>query len=311
MLKVWDTRGIAPVLRAEFWRAAVCDAFLAMTPRIPSAPDFTATLEHLPIEQLTLNCVTSPAHGVWRTAHDLARGGRSVVFVNLPLHGRAVVAQHGRTHAGRAGDLMLIDATEPYRIDLPDGGRLLSLALPMDALRRVLRDLPARCAAPVQDSPATRLLQAQLRVLADAASPLPPQQAGMIADVLLQLVAAACTPEDAVACCPAAGSLIRRLRGLIDRHVDDPDYDPARAAADTCVSVRSVHAAFAHEGSSFSAAQMERRLQCARRRLSMAPPGVKVAEIARACGFRSASHFGRRFRHRFGCTPEQYRRLAG
>ncbi|WP_236028201.1 helix-turn-helix transcriptional regulator [Bifidobacterium pongonis] len=36
-----------------------------------------------------------------------------------------------------------------------------------------------------------------------------------------------------------------------------------------------------------------------------------VAEVARACGFTSASYFIRVFRKRTGSTPQQWRRLRG
>lgn len=37
---------------------------------------------------------------------------------------------------------------------------------------------------------------------------------------------------------------------------------------------------------------------------------ASVAEVARACGFRSAAHFSVKFHARFGVTPSQYRRAA-
>ena len=37
---------------------------------------------------------------------------------------------------------------------------------------------------------------------------------------------------------------------------------------------------------------------------------ASIAEVARACGFRSAAHFSVRFHARFGTTPSQYRRSA-
>ena len=50
-------------------------------------------------------------------------------------------------------------------------------------------------------------------------------------------------------------------------------------------------------------------------RLGHAAPMLKsgrapIADVARACGFRSAAHFSVKFRARFGVTPSQYRRSA-
>lgn len=38
--------------------------------------------------------------------------------------------------------------------------------------------------------------------------------------------------------------------------------------------------------------------------------GASIAEVARACGFRSAAHFSVKFHVRFGVTPSQYRRSS-
>ena len=35
--------------------------------------------------------------------------------------------------------------------------------------------------------------------------------------------------------------------------------------------------------------------------------GLKVSDIAYACGFNEVSYFSRCFRHRFGASPVQYR----
>jgi AraC-like DNA-binding protein len=38
--------------------------------------------------------------------------------------------------------------------------------------------------------------------------------------------------------------------------------------------------------------------------------GQTVTDIALECGFNTASHFGFRFRQRFGASPRDYRRAA-
>ena len=301
----WSTRQIAPARRAEFWRGAVCDAFLAMTPRIAAGDDFDARLEHTSFDRLAFNRVLAPAHGVMRTPHDLARGGPRYLFLNLNRSGRGRVRQFGREHLGAAGELMLIDSSEPYAIELVDGGELLSLALPIEWLAGAAPTLQDAIARPLPATPAGCMLRSQIGALAaclgDGSDPLDPLQAGVLADVLLALTAVALSPSAG----PVQGvGLTRRLRALIARHHHDAGFDPAQAARLAGVSLRSVHAAFAHEGSSFGRELMEYRLQRAQQRLAAAGLHVRVAGVAADCGFRSAEHFSRRFRARFGITPE-------
>jgi hypothetical protein len=128
MQTVWSTSLIPQTQRAEFWRSAVCNAFLSMTPRIAHAADFEARLDHLSLERVALNRVVAPAHGVTRTPSDIRRDEKQVFFINLSPGGRCRVRQFGREHTALAGELILIDSNSPYSIDLPDDGELLSLS---------------------------------------------------------------------------------------------------------------------------------------------------------------------------------------
>lgn len=299
--QTWTTQHIASARRADFWRDAVCQAFLAMTPRLPRSTDFAARLDHTSIERLALNRVQAPAHGVTRSPHDLARGGAGCLFLNLQLAGRGWVRQAGRDHRAAAGELMLIDSREPYMIDLLDGGILLSLAVPADVLDSAVPGLEHQVARPVRTSAAAHLLIAQMQTLAACAPSLDQAQVGVVSDTLVVLATTALTAPAAAA--GAQSSLRRRVQVLIARHLHDPAFNPAQAASQAGVSVRSVHAAMASAGTTFGAVQMEYRLQRAHQMLVGAQGLASVTSVSGACGFVSAEHFSRRFRARFGCTP--------
>jgi AraC-like DNA-binding protein len=272
-----------------------------MTPRIANHSDFAARLDHTAIERLALNQVQAPAHGVARTAHDLARGGPGLVFLNLHPTGRCRVLQGGRDHRARAGELMLIDSREPYVIDLVDPGRLLSLALPAELLKPWVTDLEDLAARPLHPSPAAQLLRAHIQALAACAQDLDESQAGVVADTTVALARSALTPPAEAA--RMQPSLRRRVQVLIAQHAHDAGFGPVQAAALLAVSVRQLHATMAAGGTTFCTEQMEYRLQRARALLMRASGLPGVAGVARACGFASAEHFSRRFRVRFGCTP--------
>lgn len=308
MYTTWTTDPVSPPRRAEFWRSAVCEAFLAMTPRIAPACDFRARLDHLALERLAFNRVRGPAHGVLRTPLDLARAGPEFLFVNLNRRGRARLRQFGREHVAAPGELLLIDSSAPYELNEFDDVDLLSLAVPMQALRADLPRLHDAVAAPVPAGAACRMFTAQLQALCDAAHEVPAASAGSIGEVLVAgLVATLTPPGDAAATHPLA----RRLDALIARHFDDPAFGPQAAARLAAVSVRSVHACLACGGTSFMARLAEYRLQRARQRL-LSPRGARctVAQVATACGFRSAEHFSRRFHERFGVPPSALRASA-
>lgn len=305
MIATWSTRHIPPARRAEFWRAAVCEAFLAMTPRIEARSDFDARLDHLDIERMALNRVRGPAHGVERTSLDLARGGPQYLFVNLNRSGRAGLRQRGREWQARAGELLLIDSSERYMLHEFDDADLLSLAVPLELLGPQAARLHERVAAPVPDTPAALLLKSHLLTLAALPGELPVDQAGPVADALLALVGAVLGEPSAAAA--ADEPLMRRIRTLVAQRFHDDTLSPCSAAQGLGVSVRTLHACLARHGTSFVALLIEYRLQRARQWLSAAQGTVRIAELAQRCGFKSAEHFARRFAARFGCTPGRWR----
>ncbi|MCM5682822.1 helix-turn-helix domain-containing protein [Schlegelella sp. S2-27] len=304
MNTTWSTRHVPPARRAEFWRGAVCEAFLAMTPHIAARGDFDARLDHLNIERLALNRVRGPAHGVERTALDLARGGRQYLFVNLHRSGRARLRQQGRELHARPNELMLIDSSERYVLDEVGDGDLLSLAVPLDLLGALATRVPACVALEVPDTPAAQLLKAHLTTLSGVPGEFPAAQAGPVSDALLALVGAVLQEPQAVA---AGDPLMRRIRTLVAQRFDDGQLNPRSAAQALGVSLRTLHACLARHGTSFVAVLMEHRLQRARQWLSGPDRDVRIARLAERCGFKSPEHFTRRFRARFGHTPGRWR----
>jgi hypothetical protein len=74
------------------------------------------------------------------------------------------------------------------------------------------------------------------------------------------------------------------------------------------VTERHVQDLLHESGATFSARVLELRLQEARSMLSRARyDGMKIIDIALACGFNEVSYFNRCFRRRFGGSPTEYR----
>jgi AraC-like DNA-binding protein len=77
------------------------------------------------------------------------------------------------------------------------------------------------------------------------------------------------------------------------------------------VSRRYINDVLYETGATFPERVLELRLQKARAMLSEARHnGLKVSEIALACGFNEVSYFNRCFRRRFGASPTELRAPA-
>ena len=99
-----------------------------------------------------------------------------------------------------------------------------------------------------------------------------------------------------------------RLKSIIEARLSDPSLKPAMVAEATGISVRYTNALLAHEGTSLERFIMLRRLQHCR--LALEDPMQltrTVGDIAYSCGFADLSHFTRRYKAQFGCSPGESR----
>jgi len=93
--------------------------------------------------------------------------------------------------------------------------------------------------------------------------------------------------------------------------LDSPELDVPSIARRFGVSVRYLHLAFAHEGSTPAAwIRAQRMARCAQ---DLANPADRrpVSAIALRWGFQDIPHFTRAFGAAFGCTPSAYRLRHG
>ncbi|WP_031023294.1 helix-turn-helix transcriptional regulator, partial [Streptomyces rimosus] len=83
-------------------------------------------------------------------------------------------------------------------------------------------------------------------------------------------------------------------------------------AAEHAVSVRGLYLLFSQEGISLEQWLITERLGRARGMLACSRyDRLTVAAVAARCGFRSASHFSRRFQAAYGLAPGEWRRHRG
>ena len=199
--------------------------------------------------------------------------------------------------------------------------------LPADALNRMLfvpiprSRLHALVANPEDlagmaldtDKPASRYLIRYLTLLTQLDEADDDERLNAhIGTTLLDLIALALgASKDAAHCAQMRGLRAARTQDVIARIAAgfaDPTFSPDGVAADLGVSVRYVQDLLQETGTSFSARVLEHRLQRARTMLAdRRNDGMRIGEIARACGFNEAPYFNRCFRRRFGKSPTDCR----
>ncbi len=239
----------------------------------------------------------------------LASGGCGAVLCLLQLReGSLQLEQRDRRVLASRGDCVLIRGDEPCRLEFRTRTCCLWVELPYvwlsawvaDPRRLALRRVSRRSWGVALARALQCLSPHELRELA-----LPTQAVAEQVAALLALSAGQPRTQ------PPPPDLIGRVRRtLLDRY-HEIDLDAARVATENGIGRRSLHAAFARAQSTFADELAVIRLDRARRMLGDRRFGaVQIRAVAAQCGFGDASHFARRFRHRFGVTPAAYRRSA-
>jgi AraC-like DNA-binding protein len=103
-----------------------------------------------------------------------------------------------------------------------------------------------------------------------------------------------------------SGKLFKRIRGIINDRLTDPDFGPCEVAAEAGISLRYVQKLFKERGATCSEFIYSARLDHAARLLhhrAMLETSQPLSEVAYGCGFHDYTHFARKFRQRFGCAP--------
>lgn len=307
MYNRWSTLHIAARDRAEFWRSANQDALMPLTPHIPRLDDFQATMTTRILDSVALNQiqVLAPSHDVKRTAADLARGGLPYVFVDLYLSGQTQACQDGREITVKPGELFLLDSSEKFRINHPNPVNLLVLAVPYNALGAQALAMSSLTARQLPERLSVQLLANQMRTLSTWQHDLQAAESDRMSELLVSTLQAVLldVAEDSSEEKKERCFFRRKVQQLIEQQYADPALSPASVAYQMGVSVRTLHARLAQDGTSFGTELMAHRLKRARAMLQGPQHTTTVIEIAARCGFSSPAHFSRRFRACYGIPP--------
>jgi AraC-like DNA-binding protein len=230
----------------------------------------------------------------------------------MQIAGNMGVRQDGREFVARTGDLYLIDPRRPFTLDVRGDARSMAVKAPREELSGRLGDTAPLTARPVCGSkPVASLATGFIGMLAARVDTIKGSPATRIAQQALDLVALAFeeqtngrTPRQSS---PRTTTALR-LKSSIEAQLHDPGLKPPVAAAAVGISVRYANALLSQEGTSLERYIMTRRLELCRRAL-MDPQQTfrTVTDIAYSCGFSDVSHFTRRFKSRFGCSPSECR----
>lgn len=312
------TGQVDPPDRLAAWRELVSRVFLplSITPIGSPRAGFEGTVTGRSLGGIRVWLVRASPMSAVRARRHIRASGPDDYLLALHVTGTAHGAQDGREVTLGPGDLALFDSSRPYSISFTGPGVFehVIYQVPrasLDARGRLNDATALRISAA---SSAGQLASPYLRTLARLApsgpgpAPGPPFiDAGLdLAAGALRTVAGYADQAD-----PRRRCLTSALRDHALPRLGDPGLSPRAVAGAGYVSVRQLHRLFASDGLTFGRWVREQRLRRCRDDLADQRLGhLTIAEIAGRWGFRSAAHFTRAFRARYGITPADHRRAS-
>jgi AraC family transcriptional activator of tynA and feaB len=289
----------------EYFCDAVADLYVGIRPDVPD-DRFDADYALYRLGSTHLGFLSTPPVPASRGRHSLRQLPDDAVFVNFS-RARWTLDHLGTGWTVPGGSAFVIDNEQSFRIAFDPARRirLYSLRIPRADLGAVTADTVRRAGEAVTSSESGRHLSTQMSLLAAMIDTGAVTTASLMAPAVVGLVQSLLHPGD-----QAAPTRLARLMDIARARLSDPAFDLAALAREAHWSVRTVQAAFAAEGLSFSDWLAGERLDLARAMLT--DPGWEtrsIARVARAAGFTDPSTFHRAFRRRFGTTPGSAREV--
>jgi len=311
---VWDTAETRPTEQFSYYREAICQAFMNLTPESATTSRFPATVETIRLGAGAINRVVFPEHTVHRSRADIAASRDSCFYLNFKLAGRCRMLQGTREVSLSRGQVGIVDSDREVVL-LHDRGPTLKVAsfwVPAQELRNRLPGSFDFEAERVSDDPHVgHLIVETARSLNAGALRMPEEDSTRLFGVLLDLVALSLSGRaraQMMETASLADATALALRRTIQERLREQGLTVAAVAGAVGISERYVHKLLARSGTTFSDYVMERRLDGAATDLK--DPALarrEIGSIAFDWGFSDLSHFTKRFKQRFGCRPRDWR----
>lgn len=240
---------------------------------------------------------------------------RFLPTVIFQLKGGALLHQDGSCRLA-AGHFAYVDAGQSFELVGLEGNEQLCLTFPSSAILKQ-RFLARRAVAVSQESELDRLFVACAREAWELAQHMRPFEEGDMLRSLTSLCSLSTPFRDWSDRKVMSVRLTRTMR-YIEMNLAEPWLTPAKVAAAQGVTRRYLDDLLRESGYSLSSWIWQRRTERAMAELHLYGGGVgnatkSILQIALDCGFKSSSHFCRRFIETFDISPRECRKklLAG
>jgi AraC-like DNA-binding protein len=306
-MAIWDIAEQPARDQFGYWHDVICEVFIPMTPqRLAPGDGFAGRVEARQSGSVTRTDVRSEPQRTIHGPREVNRSDGDFYFVNLVLDGRCHMSQNGRESTASAGQLAVVDTTEPYYLDFDKRWRMMTFRLPHTSLSSRLTHPGQGTVTPMDASAGLGgIAAAMMRAWWDIDQPQTPFVAGELEQSFASVMSAAMGAHD------RDGSVRDAVRAQVMSYVAAHLGDPALSVVTVCrrfaISPRSLHNLFDGRANTFAGTIREMRLERCARLLADPANVLTITEIAHRHGFTDSTTFSRAFRRRFGMAPRDMR----
>jgi AraC-like DNA-binding protein len=298
-----------------YWRELICDVFINLDCTTSEERSFEGAIRTQALADIELSSMEAGGMRLARTPRHIARATDDHFLIVLQGGGTMRAQQDDHVSTLSEGDCALFDSARPYVADFENSFRHVVLKVP----RRLMRGRygPVEAASGLRipgERGLGRVASRFLQSLPEALPELDPASASRLANISLDLVAAAIAELPSCgSACDGATRVARRIqiKDYIESHLGDCELSLDSIATGLRLSARYLNELFETEGTSVMRHIWNRRLERCRQVLEdPAHAGRSISSIAFGLGYNSMSHFSRSFRTKYGLSPSDARSAA-
>ena len=307
----FDTRVVAPHERIDYWEQQCAEKVVGLRCSCLSESGLEARYHYFDFGRIKMIDIAGGEHLIERTPFLLRQREKDSAFLTMIVEGKVFVNRAGQCTLAEAGDVVLYDTNQAYRHGFPSTARQVIFEISGEDFRARFGNWSLREALHFASaSNPARIVPIALQNLfqtAQAASWETQDLNATIESQLWDVLDAAHSLVNGSAHSTYHAQVLQRVRRHVAENLGDPDLSPSSIADATGISLRQLNRLFQAEPLSLMEHIQSKRLEGARLDLlRRGQLGDSVSDISYRWGFKSLSHFSRKFRGRFGVSPSQF-----
>ena len=311
----FSTNDVHPRDRFAYWHDVASKTLVKHHSKPQNRHTFHAEIQTAALSDIELVMFENAALSVDHTLQQVGHAEADEVYVCRQVAGELALEQAGRDVLLKQGDVTLLDPMLPYVGRFSEASKLLVLKIPREALEARIGRTRNITVQPIRPSDGDcSLTSAFLGMLPQHAAGLSQAGEEIVKHQTLDLVAvslARAMQSQRPRVSSAKELALVSLHAATESRLSDPELDGEMVAAAAGISVRYANSVLAEDGTSLMRLIQTKRLERCRMALEdEAQAHRTVSEIAYAWGFSDMTHFGRRFKARYGLLPGDCRRQA-